>query len=1228
MMQAPQPSQRSIQRRSPAADPGPPPNIPARAISPTSSSVPQPRGSTTSARAPGTGSSSRRQNGATHGTNSGPPLSQIEKSVTHLLVATKQLLETLTRWSRHEATDTNVSDVYVRLGYEFNIACRAFAAIGVDTSDLGNVPELLREILESTLSQEASPEGLDQYLPKIRDIIITLLHGLKRKQQKLRQKQSKESASQNAEANVPRNTSTSSVASANTGITTLLNEGIDPNYMPDDRMIVDGKVVTKPEANQNQQVPPRGSSMSTSPQRRGMPQRGLSSRGSTSSEQSTLSSTTMQNMPVLAPFSGDEAALPPRPGSGDLTMDAFPPPPPPPPPKQNALAALQRGGDLERRASRRYSAYHISKHLGAAAPMPMLPPQNSPIPNRGRDLRETMNAVRGRGSTVHSKQPSTSPVISEETSNRLPNRISETTEPRSSQEAPSANTDQQNSEPKTPQTKDRKASNDLDWQGSAEANRISGATLQGPPTDALPVFAPGLYDAKENDAPQTPVNAARQSPTTYTGPGENREFVPEQSPQPGKELTLFLQYKTRIKKFVMADGYNDLSIARLQLAFIEKFAWNTHNNGVDLPEIYIQDPVSGVRHELEDLADIKDRSVLVLNVEALDEVKRHIDEGLGGLRKMVEGVKTAIDDQKATMQRVSERQNDAAKEITRLSMAPQSVVPPAGPLARGIPPHSPKNAGNKADIDELQSLRRDLAVVRQTFSAFQANIGSSMSSIRTKASSVSEAALRAAVPNMKNDSGRSYVNSGKKTLNDDSDKLVGRVDDLQDIVEDLRKDVVLRGVRPLPRQLEDVAKDLSIATQELRKMQEYLKRERPIWTKIWEKELETVCNDREELTMQEDLATDLQDDLEKATQTFALVEQATKEQMKDVPGGTPAGRAVKGLNHVTLADPTVAKEGVLGEVRALQPNHEGRLEAIERAEKLRQKELEGRKGGEFQKELGSFVEGGKLKKSGGFEEVERARKARDEKTRREVWERQNGITQADADIAPQLPPVALEGEEELGVQEDQPPSALGSLNIVQMAALHPHDGDGIQVSCSCFDFIGEVRMAIPPHTRAGGSATAQRGATAAPSNGSQTTTIHSPARNQQPVLRLRGAMRSPGERSERRIQWAEDVIDNEGLGKKSSKVCCIYHPPKASIDDSSDESSDSSSSDSDSDDDGSARPAGGKRRSNARGKHNHTHDHDHDGECGHDSGKVKKSRRAPSPNAYEKVPKPKESGPA
>jgi hypothetical protein len=77
---------------------------------------------------------------------------------------------------------------------------------------------------------------------------------------------------------------------------------------------------------------------------------------------------------------------------------------------------------------------------------------------------------------------------------------------------------------------------------------------------------------------------------------------------------------------------------------------------------------------------------------------------------------------------------------------------------------------------------------------------------------------------------------------------------------------------------------------------------------------------------------------------------------------------------------------VLGEVRALQPNHESRLEAIERAERARQRELESRRGGEFQKELGNFVEEGKLKKSGGVEEVERMRLVKEERARRENYE--------------------------------------------------------------------------------------------------------------------------------------------------------------------------------------------------------------------------------------------------
>ncbi|KAK8087320.1 Bud site selection protein 6 [Apiospora phragmitis] len=940
---------RSMQRRSPGADPGPPPqsNVPQRAMSPANM---QPRSSTASNKSvPG---NSRRGNSS----GNAMPLSQIEKSVTHLLVATKQLLETLTQWSRGTATDTQVSDVYVRLGYEFNMACRAFTAINVDTSDLGNVPESLRHILEATLSQEASTESLEKYLPRIRDIIINLLHGLKRKQQKLRQKQSRdrESGSGSPEGTssiANRTMSTSTAGSSNSGLTNLLNEGIENGY-----------------STRDSSAPGAGASIN--------------------SEQSSMSSNTMQNIPVLPPYPGDESTMPSGPPKNNIDIDSFPPPPPPPKSQQSALAALQRGGDLERRASRRYSAYQISKHLGApTGGVPMLPSQNTPLPNRGRgEVRESMRAMQVREAMKHNRNNSsksqfeTSPV-------RAPSKVSEHSEPPS---------DASTERPKSPPA------------ASPDERYRPSATISGPLDDAFSVGGRPASPEKNRSPPRAETSATETKPELppKTPPESKQNGFIEQSPPLTKELTLFLQYKSKVKKFVLPEGYADLTIGRLQLAFIEKFSWNTTTNGADLPEIYIQDPVSGVRHELEDLSDIKDRTVLALNVELLDEVKRHIDDGIGSLKKAVEEVKQNVDDQGAALQRVSDRQLEAAKEMTRLASAPPVTVESSG--TKNI---SPGGKLNPSQLRELQSLKRDLAVLRQTYSSFQTDIQSSMSSLRNKAANVKVAAAKASVPAVEGDSGYSYVTKGRKQLNTDSDRLVGRVDDLQDLIEDLRKDVVHRGVRPLPRQLEDVSKDISTLHQELSKVREYMKREKPIWTKIWEKELEDVCQGRDELKVMEDLMVDLMDDMDKATETFTLVEQATKEQMKD--NMTPAQRQFsKGLVNIgNGADPSAAKEGVLDEVRALNPNHEDRLEAIERAEKLRQKELEGRRDNPLKKELVNFVEEGKLKKSGGFEEVERARLAKDEKIRREVWERMNGIVQEDE--------LGEEGEEEEQLEEGE-----------------------------------------------------------------------------------------------------------------------------------------------------------------------------------------------------------------
>ncbi|KAJ9483009.1 hypothetical protein VN97_g10409 [Penicillium thymicola] len=900
-------------------------------------------------------------------------ISQIEKSVTHLLVATKQLLETLTQWSRKQASENDVSDVYVRLGYEFNLACRAFSAIGVDTSDLGPVPDLLRTILEDTLSQDASSQSLDRYLPRIRDIIINLLKGLKKKQARLRSRHQRE----DGRPAPGRQASAGSIA----------------NGQAIGQLYDDAAASTMPSTSQSPRRSNRrygsGGSLEDQPAiaRTSSAPSTSEPRMANHAERESSRREAQQMLSQPTPFDNDTT---PRANTSNtttpptyITPAGFSAPPPPPPPKEDdALGALQRSGELERRASRRFSAYQIQKHLGTSTNgVPVLPTQNSPIPNRGRDVRESLNAVRLRGSFTHTRQ-------------RSNNRLQEAA--KGAQAPPPANIPDVVEEERTPSS----AALPLEPQGidtvpsevptEAYVHNEKDDTVESaivpPPIIPQPQEKPTLEDAFEpaKPAPQTPKADSFGPSTEIATPLSAIQFATEQ-PSPGKELTLFLQYKSKIKKYVLPDGIAELTIGRLQLAFIEKFAWNTHDNGVDLPEIYIQDPISGIRHELEDLADVKDRCVLVLNVDNLDEVKKHFDDSLGSVRLLVEGVKETLSGQGNVIQRVSDRQLEAAKEIARLAAAPPAT---SGPAAVGGNSKA-SIAGSGSQIAELQSLRRDLAVLRQTYSNFTADITGSMSAVRAKASKVKTAADDVATPSYEGDAGRARVNTGKKELAGESERLVARVDDLQDLVEDLRKDVVTRGVRPLPRQLEGVSRDISMVMKEIKKMQDFLGREKPIWTKIWEKELQLVCEERDQLTMQEDLAADLQDDLEKATQTFALVEQATKEQVLTNTTGSTAVRAPsRTLGIDPTVDPMKAKDGVLGEVRALQPNHEGRLEAIERAEKARKKELETRRIGLFQKELGAFVDEGKLKKSGGFEETERLRTAKDERIRKEVWDRQ------------------------------------------------------------------------------------------------------------------------------------------------------------------------------------------------------------------------------------------------
>lgn len=114
-----------------------------------------------------------------------------------------------------------------------------------------------------------------------------------------------------------------------------------------------------------------------------------------------------------------------------------------------------------------------------------------------------------------------------------------------------------------------------------------------------------------------------------------------------------------------------------------------------------------------------------------------------------------------------------------------------------------------------------------------------------------------------------------------------------------------------------------------------------------------------------------------------------------------------------------------------------------------------------------------------------------------------------------------------------------------------------------------------------------------------------------PILHLRPSAESESE-SERpkkkaHVKWNEDVVDNEHMGKKKSKICCIFHPQRE-FGESSDESSDSSS-DGSSDESGNEAPDSNHHEDCCDHLHSHRR-----------KGKKGRAKRESSPNAYERQP--------
>ncbi|KAG0199547.1 Bud site selection protein 6 [Mortierella sp. NVP41] len=447
-------------------------------------------------------------------------------------------------------------------------------------------------------------------------------------------------------------------------------------------------------------------------------------------------------------------------------------------------------------------------------------------------------------------------------------------------------------------------------------------------------------------------------------------------------LTLFLQVGKSVKK-TRFEG--ELTHSGLRMLFMEKFQYNPGQE--DFPTIYVKDPHTNIHYELESMADVKQNAFLSLNVDDLENIQRRMDQGFASLTKELHDIRKAQEALEqarhkqataaaaaaaAAAANTPERNNassgsegpQALRSMVQKVMAKTKAAPTEATTSLS-PGHSKASIAElKAHQEEVQTLRRDLGIVRQLYTELQNETKSMLGSVAGYTNKIRKQALDAPV------SSRMIIETGKVKLDKKSEDLTNKIEDLQDVVEDMKVNVTQRRGRPSDRSMTFVDKQCEEIDKEIAELSDYIQTIRPSWKKTWEVELQTIVKEQMFLKEQEALLEDLKEDRGSLLQTLANIKKLTELQVK-------TGGATKEYLFQPVVDGEFeGLKTVMEEVKMIEPDSNKRLKAMAQMEKLRHIELSNRID-EFEEELTSFVGASKLRKTGGALEVERQRQQRD-----------------------------------------------------------------------------------------------------------------------------------------------------------------------------------------------------------------------------------------------------------
>lgn len=476
-----------------------------------------------------------------------------------------------------------------------------------------------------------------------------------------------------------------------------------------------------------------------------------------------------------------------------------------------------------------------------------------------------------------------------------------------------------------------------------------------------------LFDIEEIESESTKKNNSSSSDqnhdiaiqaTTNALTGGRRTTsmsIKAQDVQPVTYNGIFLKYKEQVKKVHVN---LPTSFANLKILYTQTF--NYSPPGISpFPKFYIQDDANSIAYELENIDDIRYGSIISLQQPDLQTaIIGYMESQINGIKNDLMNMEDRIFKRFEELQLYQVSQTPATQSSTISNIDDMSYE---------------REMKRKIEQNQKQQqLLDDLSTQFQKLKQHQLRTSSKLTeAVSETIKNIDKLQDSGLVP--ANITESAYVKDCKVKVSEGCESLVEKLDDLQDVIEFMKRDITKHSIKPSQKQLDHIAKEMKKTKDDLKKFTDFTSIERKNLASIWTKQMAAIAADQRFFKAQEEIISLLEQDYQSAEETFNLIISCAKQLEK----GSANFKAKLPVQDPSIS-PWDASQLVMAEVDGIVPNHEERIEAIMKAERVREMEKELRLKDEFKEELDDFVSNEKLKKTSiSISELEKMRQEKD-----------------------------------------------------------------------------------------------------------------------------------------------------------------------------------------------------------------------------------------------------------